>query len=303
MIMVSSELHKLETEQQNLASADLDSKSALEVATIINAEDQKVAQAVARALPQVAKVIDMVAEAIGSGGRLIYVGAGTSGRVGALDASECSPTFDVPLRTVQYVMAGGRKALATPVEANEDSRALGQRDLAKKKPSKKDVVIGIAASGRTPYTLAALEYAKKHGARTAAVVCNPNSPLEQVADVTVVAEVGAEVLAGSTRMKAGTAEKLVLNMISTGAMAKLGYVYGNLMVNLHLKNKKLIERGIAILQKAVGVDRARAESALKAAGKSVPVALVMLKAGVSRAEAVRRLQATRGHVRAAIEIA
>ncbi len=293
-------LSKLRTEQQNVASTDLDKLSALEIAKVINAEDSKVAGVVERALPQIARAIDAIANALADGGRLFYVGAGTSGRVAALDASECPPTFDTDPRTVQYVIAGGDRALAEAVEANEDSRALGRRDLMRKRVTKKDVVVGIAASGRTPYTIAALEYARERGAATIALSCNANSPLEQAADIGIVVEVGPEVVAGSTRLKAGTAQKLVLNMLSTGAMARLGYIYGNLMVNLHLKNEKLSERALTILESAAGIDREAAKNALTAAGMSVPVALVMLKAGVTRAEAQRRLKRANGHVRKAI---
>jgi N-acetylmuramic acid 6-phosphate etherase len=298
--MTLDNIHRLGTEQQNTASLDLDTKSALEIAQIMNAEDAKVPQAISAALPQIAKVIDMVADAIGRKGRLVYVGAGTSGRLGALDASECPPTFNTDPKTVQYVMAGGPKALAAAVEANEDSPELGRRDIAKLKPGKKDVVIGIAASGRTPYTIAACEYAKKKGARTACVVCNTGSSLAAAVDVAIEVDVGPEVVAGSTRLKAGTAQKLVLNMITTGAMTRLGYVYGNLMVNVHLKNEKLVERGIGIVQKAAGVSRDEALAALKQARNHVPTALVILKAGVSKREAEAKLKRSNGNVRKAI---
>ncbi|HEV2022486.1 MAG TPA: N-acetylmuramic acid 6-phosphate etherase, partial [Terriglobales bacterium] len=238
---------------------------------------------------------------LGRGGRLIYVGAGTSGRIAALDASECPPTFNTDPRMVQYVIAGGSRAMARAAEINEDSPRLGRRDLAKKRPTKKDVVVGISASGRTPYTLGALEYARERGATTVAITGNPGSPMGRAAEIAIVVETGPEVVAGSTRMKAGTAQKLVLNMLSTGAMTRLGYVYGNLMVNVHLKNRKLVERGLAILERASGLDREAARKALKAAGNSVPVALVMLKAGLGRSEAKRRLAAAHGHVRKAME--
>jgi N-acetylmuramic acid 6-phosphate etherase len=294
-------IHSLSTEQQNRASSALDTKSALEIARIINGEDQKVAVAVKKTLPQVAKAIDAVAKAISNGGRLIYVGAGTSGRIAALDASECPPTFNTDPETVTYVMAGGAKALAAAAEFNEDSREQGEEDIAKKRPSRNDVVIGIAASGRTPYTIAAVEYAKSRGAVTAAIVCNEDSELGKAADIEIAVNVGPEVVSGSTRMKAGTAQKLICNMITTGAMTKLGYVYGNLMVNVHLKNEKLVERGIGILMKAAGVERADAQKALRIAANQVPVALVMLKAGVSVTEAKERLKVARGNVRLAIE--
>src|SRR4029077_5710489 len=190
----------------------------MEVARLINAEDAKVAAAVKRALPQIARAIDLIAAALKRGGRLIYVGAGTSGRLAALDAAECPPTFNTDPKTVQYVIAGGVKALASAVEGNEDSRKLGEREIAKKKPGKNDVVVGIAASGRTPFTVAAIEYARRRGAKTVAVTCNRSSQIAQTAEVALVSEVGPEVIAGSSRMKAGTAQKMVLNMLSTGAM-------------------------------------------------------------------------------------
>jgi N-acetylmuramic acid 6-phosphate etherase len=291
----------LRTEQQNTASADLDSKSALEIARIINAEDHKVAAAVERALPQIAQAIDAIAEALSKGGHLIYIGAGTSGRIAALDASECPPTFNVPVEAVQYVMAGGEKALGTALEFNEDSRKHGERDLARRRPGKKDVVVGIAASGRTPYTAAALEYARRRGAKTVAVVCNPNSEMGRIAQIEIVTDVGPEVVSGSTRLKAGTAQKMVLNLLSTGAMARLGYIYGNLMVNVHTKNGKLVERALGILEKAAGVSRDTAARALKASGNQVPIALIMLMTGVNAATARQKLKRAKGIVRKAIE--
>ena len=297
------DLSRLSTEQPNRATVELDRKSPLEIARLINAEDAKVAAAVKKALPQIAKAIDLIAEALGHGGRLIYVGAGTSGRIAALDAAECPPTFSTDPRTVQFVMAGGTKALGSAVEGNEDSRKLGEKEIAKKKPGKNDVVVGIAASGRTPFTVAALEYARKRGAKTIAVTCNRNSALAKIAHVAIVTEVGPEVVAGSSRMKAGTAQKMVLNMLSTGAMVRRGYVYGNLMVNVHLKNEKLVERGITILRQATGVDRTAAVRALKKSGNRVPVALVMLKADVGPSEAVRALSSSGGNVRRAISAA
>jgi N-acetylmuramic acid 6-phosphate etherase len=296
-------LEQLPTEQLNPASADLDLKPSLEIARIINTEDATVAAVVERTLPQIARAIDWIAEALANRGRLIYVGTGSSGRIAALDASECPPTFNVSPSTVQFVMAGGVRALSKAVEANEDSRELGMREMRKKKPTKKDVVVGIAASGRTPFTVAAVEYARKVGAKTIAVTCNPDSPLENAAELAIVVETGPEVVAGSTRMKAGTAEKLVLNMLSTGAMVRLGYVYGNLMVNLHQKNSKLTERAITIVARALDTSREQAREALQRAGRDVPVAIVTAKAGVSREKADKSLQAARGHVRKAIAAA
>lgn len=296
-------LEELPTEQLNPASTDLDIKSSLEIARIINSEDAIVAGVVAQALPQIARGIDWITDALAARGRLIYVGTGTSGRIAALDASECPPTFNVSPSKVQFVMAGGVRALSRAVEADEDSRELGVREIRKKKPGKRDVVIGIAASGRTPFTVAAVEYARKAGAKTIALVCNPDSPLESAAELAIVVETGPEVVSGSTRMKAGTAEKLVLNMLSTGAMVKLGYVYGNLMVNLHQKNTKLTERAVTIVARALDLSRERAREGLERARKDVPVAIVMVKAGVSRKAAQKLLSDAKGHVRNAIAAA
>lgn len=290
----------LGTEKRNPNSIGFDSKSPLEIARIINSEDQKVAFAIEMALPQIAKAIEAVAKSLSNSGRLIYVGTGTSGRLGALDASECPPTFNTDPDLVQFVMAGGEKALARAVEADEDSPALGRRDVAKKKLTRKDVVVGLAASGRTPYTVSAVEYARKKGAATVGIVANPNSPLARAAAIPIVIPVGPEVVAGSTRMKAGTMQKLVLNMITTGAFVRMGYVYDNLMVNLHLKNRKLVERGIGIVQQLMDLDRHSAIEALRVSEGSVPVALVMLEAGVTKKEAEKRLKKSKGNVRKAI---
>jgi N-acetylmuramic acid 6-phosphate etherase len=295
-----TKIDRLRTEHSNPASADLDRKSSLEIARIINREDAKVAHAVKAALPQIAEAMDLIVARLKRGGRVIYVGAGTSGRIAALDAAECPPTFNTDPRTVQFVIAGGTKALAAAVEANEDSRALGQRELAKKNPGGNDVVVGIAASGRTPFTIAAVEYARRHGAKTVALTCNRASPLAKAAHLAIVTEVGPEVIAGSSRMKAGTAQKMVLNMLSSGAMARLGYVYGNLMVNVHRKNQKLARRAIAILERGAAVDRTAARRLLRSAGNSVPVALIMRKARVGRSAAIRALKSAQGNVRQAI---
>jgi N-acetylmuramic acid 6-phosphate etherase len=296
-----NDLQQLTTESQNEASRELDNKSALEIARIINREDEKVAKAVRRALPEIGQAIDAIADAIRKGGRLIYVGAGTSGRIAALDASEIPPTYNTNPETVQYVMAGGARALGTASEANEDSRELGEADMSKRRPTNRDVVVGLAASGRTPYTVAAVEFAKARGATTVAVTCNLDSALANAVHIPIVLEVGPEVISGSTRMKAGTAQKMVLNMLTTGAMTRLGYVYGNLMVNVSMRNKKLVERAIGILQKAAGVDREIAQHALKSSNGSVPVALVMIKTGLNARQAEQRLKAFNGHVRRAIE--
>ena len=294
------QLKKLKTETSNRASANLDQLNALQIATLMNRQDARVPRAVRRVLPQVAEAIDLIARQLARGGRLIYVGTGTSGRIGALDAVEIPPTFGVDTRTVQFVIAGGESALARATEASEDDAAMGRRDLAAKKLRRHDVVVGIAASGRTPYTLGALDYARKKGAATIAVVCNRGSEMAHHATVAIEVNVGPEVLTGSTRLKAGTAEKLVCNMLSTGAMARLGYIYGNLMVNVRPRNKKLLERCVSIIEHLAQVDRDVAIAALKSAGMSVPHALVMLKADVSKRDAARRLRSKRGIVRHAL---
>ncbi|MGA8436981.1 MAG: N-acetylmuramic acid 6-phosphate etherase [Candidatus Sulfotelmatobacter sp.] len=294
-------LRRLRTEQPNDAAYDLDCKSSLEIVRLINAEDATVAAAVARVLPQIARTVDLVVAALRRGGRLIYVGAGTSGRIAALDAAECPPTFNTD--RVQFIIAGGAKALASDSEISEDDSRQGREEIARRKPGKDDVVLGIASSGRTPFTLAAVQVARQRGARTIALTCNPGSPLERAAHFAIITQVGPEVLAGSSRMKAATAHKMVLNMISTGAMSRLGYVYGNLMVKVVPKNEKLTQRAIAILERASGADSAAACRALEASGHRTPVALVMLVAGVSRARAVAALKKSGGHVRHAIELA
>jgi N-acetylmuramic acid 6-phosphate etherase len=283
----ASLLQELTTESQNEASQGFDTKSALEIARIINHEDAKVAAAVKKAIPEIAQVIDQVARSLRDGGRLIYIGAGSSGRIAALDSSECPPTYSTAPGQVQYIMAGGPKALASAVEVNEDSEELGQRDIARRRPTRKDVVIGVSASGRTPYVVAAVAYARARGAHTAAVTCNLGTPLAAAADTAIIADVGPEVVSGSTRMKAGTAQKMVLNMITTGAMTRLGYVYENLMVNVHMQNSKLVERGIRILMGACKIDR--------------ETAVQTIKAKVDKPEAVRRLAKSDGNVRLAIE--
>ena len=294
-------LQDLTTESQNEASQGFDTKSAIEIARIINHEDVKVPVAVKKALPEIAQVIDQVARCLRDGGRLIYIGAGSSGRIAALDASECPPTYSTAPGQVQYIMAGGPKALASAVEVNEDSEELGQRDIARRRPTRKDIIVGVSASGRTPYVVAAVAYARARGAHTAAVTCNHDTPLSAAADISIISDVGPEVVSGSTRMKAGTAQKMILNMITTGAMTRLGYVYENLMVNVHMQNSKLVERGIRILMCACNIDRETAVQTIKSAGRSVPVAVVMLKAKVDKPEAVRRLAKSDGNVRLAIE--
>ncbi len=297
----SSSLRQLHTEQSNPAARDIDQKSPLEIARLINAEDATVAHSVSRALPQIVRAIDLIVSSLRRGGRLIYVGAGTSGRIAVLDAAEVEPTFN--FRRIQFIIAGGTKAIAAASEISEDNAAAGRKDVARRKPTKKDVVLGIATSGRTPFTVAAVAEARRRGARTIALTCNPDSPLERVAHQAIVVEVGPEVLTGSSRMKAGTAHKMVLNMISTAAMTRLGYVYGNLMVNVEPKNSKLRDRAIRILEQATGADQASAQRALKASGNRTPVALVMLAAGASSNKAATALKQAGGNVRKAIAAA
>jgi N-acetylmuramic acid 6-phosphate etherase len=296
-----STLRRLRTEQSNHAADDLDRKSSLEIAKLINAEDATVALAVTRALPQIARAIDQVSAALHRGGRLIYVGAGTSGRIAALDAVECQPTFNTD--RVQFIIAGGPKALASASEISEDNSKAGRDEMARRKSTKHDVVLGIASSGRTPFTVAAITEARRRGARTIALTCNPNSPLERAAHFAIVTQVGPEVLAGSSRMKAGTAHKMVLNMISTAAMTRLGYVYGNLMVNVAPKNEKLLQRAIAILEQATGANHESARRTLAASGNRTPIALVMLAARVTRPQAIAALKKANANVRQAIALA
>jgi N-acetylmuramic acid 6-phosphate etherase len=289
-------LEKLLTEQQNPASAGIDTLPAEEVLRIVNAEDHKVADAVGREIPAIARAVDAVVEAFQRGGRLFYIGAGTSGRLGVLDASECPPTFSVPPEMVQGIIAGGPAALSRATETTEDDPAIGARDLTERGFTARDVLVGIAASGRTPYVLGAVAEARRLGAVTVGISCTPDSELARAAAIAITPLVGPEVIAGSTRMKAGTAQKLVLNMLTTGAFIRLGYVYGNLMVNVQPKNAKLADRARRIVAQAAGVTYERAGELLEAAGNSVRVAILMGKTGAARVEAERRLAAAGGSV-------
>ncbi len=288
------------TERRNRASENLDTMSALEIVKVMNHEDSLVPHAIERVLPEIAKAVDVIAKYMAEGGRLIYVGSGTSGRIGALDAVECPPTFGTCPEKVQFVIAGGEASLTGAMESSEDFADLGRNDMAARNPGSRDVVVGLAASGSTPYTISALKYAKGAGAATVAVVCNCGAELAMVADISIEVEVGPEVLTGSSRLKAGTAQKLICNMLSTGAMARMGYVYSNLMVNLNLTNRKLQERGIAIVESLAHVHREAALMTLKRADMRVPLALVMLKANASKSESLQRLQEAKGNVRKAI---
>jgi len=295
-------LEKLLTEQPNPASASIDTLPTEQALRIINAEDQKVAAAVEREIPAIARAVDAIVAALEKGGRLFYLGAGTSGRLGVLDASEIPPTFSAPPEMVQGIMAGGESALSRATETTEDDPAIGVRDLSARGFTAKDVLVGIAASGRTPYVLGAVAEAKRLGAVTVGICCTPDAELSRAVDFPIAPLVGPEIVAGSTRMKAGTAQKLVLNMLSTGTFVRLGYVYGNLMVNVQPKNEKLVDRAQRIIAQAAGVSPKRAVELLAESGKCVRTAIVMGKGGISREEAERRLAASRGRVRQALEV-
>ncbi|PHM30655.1 N-acetylmuramic acid 6-phosphate etherase [Xenorhabdus innexi] len=293
-------LNNLVTESRNPASTHIDELSILDMLRVINDEDKKVALAVEQTLPQVALVVDKVAEAFRRGGRLIYCGAGTSGRLGILDASECPPTYGTKPEQVVGLIAGGHKAILKAVENAEDNRQLGADDLKELHFSEKDVLVGIAASGRTPYVLGAMEYATSIGATVACICCNPDSPMTRLADIAVTPVVGPEVVTGSSRMKAGTAQKLVLNMITTGAMIRTGKVYGNLMVDVEATNAKLIERQKNIVMAATECSREAAEQALSACNGHCKTAIVMILSGISAEEARMLLTEHQGFIRPAI---
>ena len=293
-------LAALGTETANPRTADLDAMSTLEVLRAINAEDQTVAAAVQRVLPAIARAVDLVVAAREQGGRLVYVGAGTSGRLGLLDAVECPPTFGTAPGEVVGLLAGGDGAFAVAVEGAEDDVDLVVADLEGLGVGPADVVVGLAASGRTPYVLAALRHAGRVGAGTVAVACNPGSPVSALADVAVEVDTGPEVLTGSTRLKAGTAQKMVCNMLSTAAMVRTGKVYRNLMVDVRPTNAKLVDRARRIVAAAAGVDERRADEALRAADGHAKTAVVMLLAGCDVPAARARLAAHGGRVREAV---
>lgn len=288
------------TERRLAASRKLDRMTADQIVRFMNREDRKVAAAVGRELPAIARAVDAVVKRIRDGGRLIYVGAGSSGRMALLDATECPPTFGVSQKTVQAVIAGGKRAITEAVEGAEDGERNGHRDLRAKKVSRKDVVLGITASGTTPYVVGALDYARKRGALTVAITANRKSPIARMAKILIAPETGPEVLTGSTRLKAGTAQKMVLNMLSTAAMARLGHVYENLMIDIAPTNEKLSGRGVKILAAASRQNVHTAEHALRHAGHDLRVALVMLKMGIGAREAKRRIHACHGNLREAL---
>jgi N-acetylmuramic acid 6-phosphate etherase len=288
------------TEHRNPASRGLDRLPTKAILRLMNQEDRKVAISVGREIPSIARAVDAIVSGIRKGGRLIYVGAGTSGRLAVLDAAECPPTFGISPNTVQAMIAGGKKALTSAVEGAEDSARNAVRDLRAKKLSRNDVVVGIAASGTTPYVLSALAFARKRGAKTVAITSNRNAAITRDAQIVIAAEVGPEIVTGSTRLKAGTSQKLVLNMLSTAAMVRLGHVYDNLMIDVALTNEKLRQRGLRILAEASGADPSAAEHALRQSGHNLRAALVMLKNGLDAKAARARLSLAKGNLRLAL---
>jgi N-acetylmuramic acid 6-phosphate etherase len=282
------------TEQRNQASKNLDDMSAIEIVRLMNREDHKVAPAVGRQLPAITCAVDGIVNRMRNGGRLIYVGAGSSGRIGVLDASECPPTFGTSPALVPALIAGGRKAVTEPVEGAEDNEENARRDLRKIRVAKNDSVVGSAASGTTPYVLAAIAYAKRQGALTIAITANRKSPLARAAKIAITPDVGPEVLTGSTRLKAGTAQKMVLNMLSTATMVRLGHAYENLMIDLTKTNQKLRDRAKRILMEATGKNVSEAEHALRQSKHNLRVALIMLKRGISADKATKSLEDSKG---------
>lgn len=294
-------LDRLTTESRNQNTLNIDKVSTLEMVKIINNEDKKVAIAVENELPQIAEAIDGIVERINRGGRLIYIGAGTSGRLGILDASECPPTYGVSEELVQGIIAGGTEAIFRAKEGAEDSKELAIEDLKVKNLTENDTVVGLAASGRTPYVIGGLEYANKIGALTVSVTCNGDSEVSKVAKISIAPVVGAEVVTGSTRLKSGTAQKLVLNMLSTGTMIKLGKVYGNLMVDVRATNEKLVERAKRIVCEATGVEKSQAEEVLSETNFDVKLAIFMILSGLNITQAKEKLSASKGYIARAME--
>lgn len=290
-------LTQLVTEQRNPNSMDLDQLSALEIVQLMNNEDKQVPLAIEKCLPQIAQTVEKIVAAFQSGGRLIYIGAGTSGRLGVLDASECPPTFGVSPEMVKGIIAGGEQALRNPIEGAEDNPQAGMNDLQAIDLSAKDVLVGLAASGRTPYVMGALHYAKSLGATTISIASNPNCAMSQLSDIAIETVVGAEVLTGSSRLKSGTAQKLVLNMLTTASMVLIGKCYQNLMVDVQASNQKLIARAVRIVMQATDCSKSEAESALQAADNHAKLAIMMILANVKRAEAERLLAENHGRLR------
>lgn len=293
-------LEKMTTEQRNPDTMNLDEMTTLQIVTEMNREDAGIPAAIRPHLPEIAKVAQWGAESLSKGGRIFYMGAGTSGRLGVLDASECPPTFGVSADTVVGLIAGGPSAIMKAVEGAEDNRELGAQDLKDHNLAQNDLVIGLAASGRTPYVIGGIEYAKSIGCRTAAITCNEGSAIGKASDCAIDVVVGPEVLTGSTRLKAGTAEKMILNMISTAAMVQIGKSYGNLMVDVVLSNEKLQVRAENIVMQATGVDRETAKRTIASAGGRCKTAITMILADCTKEEAEQRLAQADGHVRKAI---
>ncbi len=295
-------LQRLDTEKVNENSKNIDNVSTLEMISIINNEDKKIALAVEKVLPCIANVIDETYERIKDGGRLIYVGAGTSGRLGILDASECPPTYGVDFELVQGIIAGGKEAIFKAKEGAEDSKELSVKDLKSINLTEKDMIIGLAASGRTPYVIGGLEYANSIGAGTGSISCVQDSEISKIAQFPIEILVGAEVITGSTRMKSGTAQKMVLNMISTGAMIKLGKVYGNLMIDVKATNAKLVERAKGIIMQCTGVEKDVAERFMKITDNDVRLSIFMILSGLDKENSIRILNENRNNIKQALEI-
>ncbi|MBP2627275.1 MAG: murQ [Firmicutes bacterium] len=295
-------LEKLLTEARNPSTINIDHQSSLEIVELINQEDHRIATAIQKILPDIARTVDYIVAAIQSGGRLFYLGAGTSGRIGILDASECPPTYGTHPELVQGLIAGGEQAILRAVEGAEDSDTLATEDLQGKKLNSSDIVIGIAASGRTPYVIGGLRYARSIGCQTVSLTCTPDSEMDRVADLNLTVLTGPEVIMGSTRMKAGTAQKMVLNMLTTATMIGLGKVYSNLMVDVQATNLKLKERAKRIVTIATGVSHSQAEETLNAANGSSKLAIIMILAGVSVEEASQLLQRGHGFVAKALKL-
>ena len=294
-------LSTLITEQRNPNSMNVDCLSALEIVQLMNEEDKQVPLAIEKCLPQIAQAVECIVAAFQQGGRLVYIGAGTSGRLGVLDASECPPTFGVSPEMVKGIIAGGERALRHPIEGAEDSKAQAVVDLQTIQFSSKDVLVGIAASGRTPYVIGALEYAKSLGSVTVSIASNPNSAMANIVDIAIDTVVGPEVLTGSSRLKSGTAQKLVLNMLTTASMILMGKCYQNLMVDVQASNEKLKARAIRIVMQATDCDKALAEETLKQADQNAKLAIMMILSGLDRAQAEALLEKHHGKLQLALK--
>jgi N-acetylmuramic acid 6-phosphate etherase len=298
--MKKIDLEKLTTESRNPNTLDIDKVSTIEMVKKINNEDKKVAEAIEKELPNIAEAIDGISERMSKGGRLIYIGAGTSGRLGILDASECPPTYGVSEELVQGIIAGGKEAIFRAIEGAEDSKELAVEDLKSRNLNENDTVVGLAASGRTPYVIGGLNYANEIGALTISITCNKDSEVSKCAKIAISPVVGGEVVTGSTRLKAGTAQKLVLNMLSTGVMIKQGKVYGNLMVDVKASNEKLIERAKKIVCEATDVDREVAEKVLLETNYDVKLSILMILSGQGKDKAKEALDLNNGYIAKAL---